>query len=246
MLSLKLSLLLGNDDVGMKLVLLAPNQTPDRGSHLLHQEVVQLRVKVVSLVLLEAGERLLLSLEVLFHDSHDGLLHFFFHDVVLALSVDLVEEFLFHILKLLVDLFLSELVVGLHVRDLLAEHRVELLGKRLHCERDLLAEVVARIFTVGPGDELLRWYDFVGLRLGVGGALGHNGRVEANFQMNISFCLLETLFEGLLLDLLFGSVGVGFFGDRSAGLKIDSAGELSGARLGKLFQTKPGLSNHGL
>ena len=84
---------------------------------------------MVSGVLGEAPDGLIITFEMLFNDSDDRLLELFLEDMVFTLGVDFVEEFFLELVEFVVQLLLSHAGVGLHFLDLLLEHSVELLGK---------------------------------------------------------------------------------------------------------------------
>ena len=152
-LGLEHALLFRNDDVLVQLVSLSLDQCLDCFTHLLDQEVVELGVEVVPSVSREAPDRLISPLEVLLDDPDDRLLHLLLEDVVLALRVHFVEELFLNFLELLVVILARHLLVLLHLGHLLLEEAEELLRQGLHCQRDLLAEVVASVIA---GAELLK------------------------------------------------------------------------------------------
>lgn len=76
---------------------------------------------MITIVSCEAPDGLVLPLEVLLDDPNNGLLHFLLEDVVLALSVHLVEELFLHLFELLVLVLARQLLVLLQLRYLLLE-----------------------------------------------------------------------------------------------------------------------------
>jgi hypothetical protein len=74
---------------------------------MVYQEVIELGVEVVSTVFRKSFYRRIVPFEVFTYNPNNRLLHFLLENVVLALSVDFVEELLFHILEPFISLLLS-------------------------------------------------------------------------------------------------------------------------------------------
>ena len=92
----------------MKFIFLSLHNLLDCCSHLDNQVLIELTVEVVSLILVDTFDStLVLLLEVFFNDADCGLLHLFLHDMVLSRSVDLIEELLLSLFKLLLLLAIS-------------------------------------------------------------------------------------------------------------------------------------------
>lgn len=105
--SLTRELLLRNSHVFVQLVLFSLNNFLHCESHLLDEVGVELRIEVVSFILVKTLDSLrILFVEMLFNDANYRLLHLFLHDVVLSRGVNFIKEFLFTLLKSLGSLFL--------------------------------------------------------------------------------------------------------------------------------------------
>ena len=89
----------------MQLMPLPLNQGPYSVSHFFDQELVKFTVEVIPLTLGKTTNTGFLSLKVLLHNTDNRFLHFLFKDMVLALSIDLVEELFLLLLKYLGQLF---------------------------------------------------------------------------------------------------------------------------------------------
>ena len=98
--SLACELLLRHCHVFVQFVLFSLDDFLDGKSHLLDKVSVELRVEMVSLFFIKAFNSLrVLLMEVILHNSYNGFLHLFFHDVVLSRGVDFIKEFFLAFLK---------------------------------------------------------------------------------------------------------------------------------------------------
>ena len=154
-------------------MLLPLNKSADRMAHLPDQELIKFRVEVISLILVKTSNCQIIPLIMLFDNPNDRLLHLFLQDVILTLSVDFVEELFLLLIKLSLKGISSKVLILL-LLNVCLKHVVELLGKRFSSKCHLLAEVIARVLRIRPGDELLLVHDlrYCWLRLFRG--LGHN------------------------------------------------------------------------
>jgi hypothetical protein len=133
---------------------------------------------VVSLVFVDTFDRILSAVEVFFNNSYDGLFHLFFKDVIFTFGVDLIEEFFFALVKLLV--FFSFSPNFFIVQIFVFEHVVELFGHGFHGKSDLLLKVVTWVLAIWPGDELLDWNNLAWGRLWLCRGDLDNGLVEGD------------------------------------------------------------------
>jgi len=100
-------------------------------------------------------------------DSYDSLLHLFFKDMVLAFSVDFVEELLLAFFISMIGLLLRHWDLCLTLKVVL-EHLVIFSSQGFDSNSDLLAEVIIAVFGEGPNDKLFKWQNIRWLRLWLG------------------------------------------------------------------------------
>lgn len=124
MITFALSLVNGDSDAVVELILLRFHHLSDSQTHLLHEEDVQLRVEAVLVVLVEALNASLLA-KVLFNNTHNRLLHSFLKDMVLAGLVKLIKVLLFA-LFIGINLLLSAHSGGSLLLEVAGKHLVVL------------------------------------------------------------------------------------------------------------------------
>lgn len=158
--ALTFGLVKGNCDVLVEFVLLAFHHLAHSLSHLGHEEDVQLGVEAILVVLVKTLDRAFLA-EVFFDDADNCLLHALLKDVILARLVELVQEFFFALLVLIV-LLLGTDCRRLLFLEVLLEHLIVLASECFDGDDTLFAEVVGGCLGEGPFYEGLGGNDLLG------------------------------------------------------------------------------------